>query len=135
MKKKNLASLAMIGIAAGALVVGCEKQTTLGALSPKSSGMEEMSTDMQSFYNSLSPEGQKKFEQLDAQHKMMAVEMTKQKKSGDNSCSAMGGCSTATNSGCAGINSCKGEGGAPIKDPNKAVDIQLKNQTEKKKPS
>jgi len=125
MKKKDLATLAMLGISAGLMVNGCQK----GSHSPgnKAAADEQMSSDMQSFYSALSPDAQKKFMQLDAQHKMMAIEMAQQSCNGKNKCAGMGGCSTSQHQ-CAGKNSCKGQGGTPVKDPNKAVETQYNNQ-------
>lgn len=126
MKKRELAKLAMLGISA-AMMVGCKAQGDASAEDQPPSD-QQLSSDMQSFYNSLNPEAQQKFNQLDAQHKMMAVEMAQQSCNGKNKCSGMGGCSTSQHA-CAGQNSCKGQGGAPVKDPNKAVEVQFKNQT------
>lgn len=135
MKKRDLATLAMIGISAGLIAGGCQqttkdKDTKRGGNRTNGNGLqaaENMSADMQSFYASLSPDAKKKFDQLDAQHKMMAMEMANQQCNGKNKCAGMGGCSTADHS-CAGENGCKGQGGAPVKDANKAVDIQYKHQ-------
>ena len=124
MKKNELAMLAMIGISAGLMVGGCQKN---GPDRNKVSADEQMSPDMKSYYNSLSPDAQKKFMELDAQHKMMAIEMAHQSCKGQNKCAGMGGCGTADHK-CSGQNSCKGQGGAPVKDANKAVEVQYKNQ-------
>ena len=125
MKRRDLTTLAMIGISAGLMVGGCQPND--GRSNNKAAADEQLSPDMQSFYSSLSSDAQQKFMQLDAQHKMMAVEMANQSCNGKNKCSGMGGCSTAEHQ-CAGQNGCKGQGGAPIKDPNKAVEAQYKNQ-------
>lgn len=125
MKKRDLATLAMIGISAGLLVGGCQQQNKS---STKMSAAEQMSPDMQTFYNSLSPEGQRKFMELDAQHRMMAIEMSNQKCTGKNNCASMGGCATAAHA-CAGQNGCKGQGGTPVRDSNRAVEVQHRNQT------
>ena len=124
MKKNDLAMLAMIGISAGLMVGGCQKN---GPDRNKASAGEQMSPDMQSYYNSLSSDAQKKFMELDAQHKMMAVEMAHQSCKGQNKCAGMGGCGTPDHK-CAGQNSCKGQGGVPIKEASKAVEVQYKNQ-------
>ena len=126
MKKGELAKLALLGISAGLMVGGCHQKKDTGTAS-QGSADEQMSQDMQSFYSSLSSDAQKKFVQLDAQHKMMAVEMAQQGCHAKNKCAAMGGCATSDH-GCAGLNACKGQGGAPVKDANKAVEIQYKNQ-------
>lgn len=123
MKKRDLATLAMIGISAGLMAGGCQKYGS----SHKGSAQEVSSPDMTAFQQSLSQESQAKFKQLDAQHKMMAIEMANQKCNGKNKCSSMGGCETSEHA-CAGQNGCKGQGGAPIKDPSKAVEVQYKNQ-------
>ncbi|MCH9627530.1 MAG: hypothetical protein S4CHLAM2_11710 [Chlamydiales bacterium] len=131
MKKQNLATLAVIGVGAGLLLGGCqkhEKQTPAKNGGNGKAPAEEAGADMQAFSSSLSPEGKKKFEALDAQHKMMAVEMANQECNGKNKCAGLGGCGTPDNS-CAGKNSCKGHGGPPVKDPNEAVEVQYKNQT------
>ncbi len=135
MKKFNLSSLVIIGISAGVLAVSCETQRPVHEPSSRPpGGMEEMNPDMQSFYNSLSPEGKKKFHDLDAQHKMMSIEMTHQACSGKNSCASMGGCK-ASGHECAGLSGCKGQGGEPVRDPNRAVDVQHRNQMQKVRPS
>lgn len=128
MKKRDLATLAILGISAGLLVGGCQKRGAGGPSNTKASAAEQLSPDMQAFYNSLSAESQQKFMQLDAQHKMMAIEMSQQSSGNKNQCSGFGGCETSQHA-CAGQNACKGQGGNPIRDPNKAVDIQYKNQT------
>lgn len=128
MKKNDLVTLAMVGISAGLMVGGCQKG---GTDHNKASAAEQISPDMQVFYNSLSVDMQKKFMQLTAQHKMMAVEMAQQSCSGHNKCAGMGGCGTADHK-CAGLNSCKGQGGAPVKDPNKAVEAQFNQMNQRK---
>jgi len=125
MKKRDLATLALIGISAGLVIGGCQQQKKNG--NNKTSAAEQMSPDMQTFYNSLSQEAQRKFTDLDAQHRMMAVEMANQSCNAKNACAGMGGCATKEHA-CAGQNSCKGQGGPPVKDPNKAVEIQYRNQ-------
>lgn len=128
MKKCDLATLAMIGISAGLMVSGCQQKNGTNPSSNKASAAEQLSPDMQAFYSSLSPEAQQQFMQLDAQHKMMAVEMANQSCNHKNSCAGMGGCASVEHQ-CAGQNGCKGQGGAPVKNPNKAVEVQYKNQT------
>lgn len=130
MKKNDLAMLAMIGISAGLMMGGCEKNNHPDR--NKASAAEQMSPDMQSFYNSLTSDAQKKFMQLDAQHKMMAVEMAHQGCKGQNKCAGMGGCGNADHK-CAAQNSCKGQGGAPVKDASKAVEAQYNNQMGQRK--
>jgi hypothetical protein len=130
MKKRDLTNLAMLGIAAGLAASGCQQQGERDQKRPsnnKASAAEQLSPDMQAFYSSLSAEEQKKFMQLDAQHKMMAVEMANQNCGGQNKCSGMGGCATSQHQ-CAGQNACKGQGGPPVHDPNKAVEVQYNNQ-------
>ncbi len=123
MKKRDLTALAMIGITAGlAMTTGCQKQDKKSS-DGKEMTAEKMSPEMQSFHNSLSPDAQKKFMELDAQHKMMAMEMANQSCNGRNACAGMGGCATASHS-CAGLNSCKGQGGRPVRDADKSVGIQ-----------
>lgn len=133
MKKRNLATLAMVGISAGLIVGGCQKKDDDRRNGNKMSAAEHqrLSPDMKAFYNSLSPEGQRKFMQLDAQHRMMAMEMVNQNCNGKNKCAGMGGCSTADHS-CAGENSCKGQGGSMVDDPDKAVGIQLESQKDQR---
>lgn len=134
-KKRDLTALALLGVSAGLIVGGCQQNSKnsmgkQGGNSPGSNGnatAEKMSSDMKTFYASLSPDAKKKFDQLDAQHKMMAVEMADQKCNGQNKCGGMGGCATNDHA-CAGQNSCKGQGGAPVKESNKAVEVQYKNQ-------
>ncbi len=125
MKKRNLATLAVIGISAGLLAGGCEKQDE--KKTNGSHATEDASAEMKAFHDSLSEDAQKKFDELDAQHKMMAMEMADQKCNGQNKCAGMGGCESAENK-CAGHNGCKGKGGAPVKDADKAIDVQYKNQ-------
>ncbi len=134
MKKKDLATLAMIGISAGLIAGGCQKKPkeTNGGNNNNGShrngnSAAQIAAEMKSFYNSLSPDAQKKFMSLDAKHKMMALEMANQSCNGKNACAGMGGCASADNA-CAGQNGCKGHGGPPVKDPNKAVNIQYKAQ-------
>ncbi|MCC5831461.1 MAG: hypothetical protein JJU12_00255 [Chlamydiales bacterium] len=135
MKKRDLTTLAMIGISAGLIAGGCQQREKdkreNGNHHNNHNGelhaAEHMNADIQKFYESLSPEAKKKFDQLDARHKQMAMEMAHQQCNGKNKCAGMGGCATAEHN-CAGQNSCKGEGGPALKDPNKAIEIQYKNQ-------
>lgn len=135
MKKRDLSTLALVGISAGLMVSGCnqkESDKKDNGSGNKAYAAEQLSPDMKSFHDSLSPTAQKKFMELDAQHKMMAIEMANQSCNGRNKCAGMGGCASPNNS-CAGHNGCKGEGGAPVKDPNKAVDVQYDHQKEQRK--
>lgn len=131
MKKRDLAVLAAIGMSAGAIVAGCTTNVSIdtkgGDEENDKPADEQAGTTMESFKSTLSPEAKKKFDELDAKHKMMSVEMSNQECNGKNKCAGMGGCGTHKNS-CAGKNSCKGEGGAPVKSPNDAVDVQHKAQ-------
>ena len=129
MKRHDLAMLAILGISAGLGVTSCQQQQRPEGApkNNKASAAEQISPDMQAFYSSLSSDAREKFIQLDAQHKMMAVEMANQSCSGKNKCSGMGGCGTAEHK-CSGQNACKGQGGAPVRDPNKAVNVQYTNQ-------
>lgn len=123
MKKKDLLSLSLLGLSAGlgvaVGVTGCQQHDKR----PNTEAAEQMNPDVQSFYSSLTPEAQKKFNELDPQHQMMSMEMTKQQCNGKNQCKGLGGCRTK-NHECAGLASCKGQGGPPLKDPSKAVDAQ-----------
>jgi hypothetical protein len=125
MKKRDLMTLAMIGISSGLMVTGCQK----GRETKSNVSAEEQKAplDQMSFYNMLSDDAKKKFDQLDEKHKAAAVDMYNQKCNGKNSCAGKGGCSTSTHD-CAGKNECSGQGGAPVKDANQAVEVQMKNQ-------
>jgi hypothetical protein len=125
MKKRDLMALAMIGISSGLMVTGCQKGTD--KKSNISAEEQKAPVDAASFYNMLSDDAKKKFDQLDEKHKAAALEMYNQSCNGKNSCAGKGGCSTAKHD-CAGKNDCSGQGGAPVKDANKAVDAQMKNQ-------
>ncbi len=83
---------------------------------------------MKAFNASLSSASKQKFAELDAQHRMMAVEMASQGCDGENRCAGMGGCASEQHS-CAGKNACKAKGGPPVKNPDRAVDVQYNNQT------
>lgn len=126
MKKNTLTCLALLGITAALGVIGCQNQTQTHS-NNKGAADEQITPDMQAFFNSLTPEAQKQFTQLDAEHKMMAIEMMQSSCAGKNSCKGLGGCATASHS-CAGKNGCKGEGGAPLKNPSDAVSVQFTNQ-------
>jgi|GEM_PF-2352671 len=127
MKKRNLATLAALGVTAG-LTFGCQQSGSNKQTETKPAAVaEQMKPDMAAFYKTLSPEAQKQFDALDADHKEMAVEMANQSCNGKNKCSGMGGCASEKNS-CAGQNSCKGEGGAPVKNADEAVEAQYDNQ-------
>jgi hypothetical protein len=122
MDKKELARLALLGISAGLMVTGCQKEQTGD---PPSN--QEVNGDIESFYNSLTPKAKQQFMQLDTQHKMLAIELYQQHCKGENNCADMGGDATSQHA-CAGQNTCKGGGGAPLRDPNKAVEIQFNHQ-------
>ncbi|MCP5469024.1 MAG: hypothetical protein H7A36_00770 [Chlamydiales bacterium] len=129
MKKRDLASLAVIGVSAGLMLGGCQQMQKKAAPKPQheAAATHQMSPEMKAFYSTLSPDAQKEFMELDAHHKMMAMEMAEQKCAGKNDCKGMGGCKTANNA-CAGKNGCKGEGGPPVKDHDEAVHVQHNNQ-------
>ncbi len=130
MKKSDLAKLALFGISAGLVAGGCQQKANKNeSHDAKKNGnnAEQSAQDMESFKASLSPEAKKQFDELDAKHKMMAVEMANQECKGKNKCSGIGGCATKDNS-CAGKNSCKGKGGPPVDSPEKAVEVQYKAQ-------
>ena len=141
MKKRDLMTLALIGISAGFLD-GCQKQGERGG--KVAAADEQVGTDIEAFAKTLSPDAQQKFSALDAQHKAMAIEMTEQKCNGQNKCKGMGGCKVADQTcgspsgcpskghACAGLNDCKGQGGAPVKDANQAVNVQYTNQTQQR---
>lgn len=122
MKKKDLLTISLLGISAAIALSGCNQSKR----KPSTEASEQMSPDVQAFYNSLSPEAQKKFNELDPQHQMMSMEMTKQKCNSRNECRGLGGRKGGHT--CAGLNACKGQGGAPVTDPNKAVDAQFNAQ-------
>lgn len=125
-KKRDLVALALLGISAGLFATGCHQQKG-NAENQNGSAMMQMNPDMQAFYNSLSADAQKKFMNMDNQHRRMAMEMLNQNGVGQNSCKGLGGCKTASHD-CGGKNSCKGQGGPAIHDANKAVDVQYQNQ-------
>ncbi|MFN0064660.1 MAG: hypothetical protein ACKVOH_00300 [Chlamydiales bacterium] len=132
MRKRDLVSLALIGVSAGLVISGCQAAQK-GTVKPQQETQptSTMSPEMKAFYSTLSQESQKQFMGLDAQHKMMSMEMANQKCNGKNECAGMGGCATANHS-CAGENSCKGEGGAPVKSPEDAVSAQYKHQMQQR---
>ena len=119
MKKRDLATLAMIGVSAGLLIGGCQQGRNTPPRS-NTAAAEQVSPDMQSFYSSLSADSKRKFMELDNQHRMMAIEMANQSDYGQNQCSGMGGCKA------------DGHGGPVSRDPNKAVDAQYKNQMQQR---
>lgn len=126
-KRRNLATLAVLGISAGLFAAGCHQSTNKGSADQGGTTYEQLSPDMQAFYNSLSPDAQRKFMDLDAQHRKMAMDMLNQTGVGQNGCKGLGGCKNNLHD-CAGKNSCKGQGGPAIQDPNKAVDVQYQSQ-------
>lgn len=120
MKKRELAALAMLGISAGLMVGGCQNKEGDRPSEGHVSSAVQTTAAMDFFFSKLSLEAQEQFNQLDELHKMMAIEMA-------HLSTEMGGSSTTVH-GCAGKNACKGQGGAPIRDPNKAVETQYNNQ-------
>lgn len=130
MKKKDLATLAMIGISTGLLIGGCQQNQKGGGggCSKRASSQQFKNMDMQSFQAALSPEARQKFLALDTEHKKMAMEMAEQGCKGKNACKGKGGCKTADHA-CAGKNACKGKGGEPVENVDKAVAVQFENQS------
>lgn len=128
--RKDWATLALMGISAGLIVSSCEKGNADHNKDPKTNknNQNQLSPEMKAFYSSLSPASKQKFAELDAQHRMMAVEMASQSCNGENRCAGMGGCA-AEQHACAGKNECKAKGGPPVKNPDRAVDVQYNNQT------
>lgn len=64
MKKWKLSSLAVIGISMGLMTTGLAQGTN-----------EKMTPQMQAFYEMLAPDAQKKFLELDTEHKKMALQV------------------------------------------------------------
>lgn len=104
MKKQSLAKLALLGIGAALTLGGCQSTNDNNN---KAAADEQVTPDMQAFYNSLSPQAKEKFMQLDAQHRMMAVQ------------APQGQCADK-NTTCGG------------KDPNKVVEFQYNNQMQQR---
>lgn len=77
MKKKSLGRLALLGISLGSLCISGYNY----------SAERNMPPDMQAFYEQLSPNGQKKFLQLDDEHRKMAMQISR-----SGSCHAEQGC-------------------------------------------
>ena len=90
MKKRNLSRLALLGIGITLLAAGCD--TAKG---------DEMSTDMKTFYEQLTPDAQRKFRELDESHKQAAMKILEL--------------------GCKADIQCKGH-------RERAVDVQYQNQ-------
>ncbi|MCH9611497.1 MAG: hypothetical protein S4CHLAM81_09170 [Chlamydiales bacterium] len=133
MNKRELATLAVIG--ATAITTGCQKGTAdhgeekhMDDEQHNTNNQHDMSAEKKAFYETLSVGGKRKFMELDEHHQAMAMEMAHQSCNGQNECAGMGGCKSAHNA-CAGKNGCKGQGGEPVKDPNKAVMVQLMKQS------
>jgi hypothetical protein len=134
MKKYDVMSLALMGIAAG-LLTCCEHRDSKNG-PPRQQGhqlgaAENMTPEMQQFYIQLTPASQRVFNTLDIQHKMIAMQMANQNCRGLNSCRGLGGCQTGAND-CAGQNSCEGLGGDPVNDPNRTVSLAAQKQAEKR---
>lgn len=137
MKKRDLAALALMGLASG-LLVACQPQASKKNDTESSNGNERsngrgrsrmeqtsMTREQRNFNDKLDAEGQRKFQQMNHSQRQKAMDMTKHDCKGKNSCRGRGGCSTDDND-CAGMNSCKGQGGCATKDANEAVDSQHK---------
>lgn len=77
MKKRDLAALMMIGVSAALLIGGCQQKQQGQAGQPQSSANYEGAAQGQSknFVTALSADNQKKFNELDDQHKQAAVDM------------------------------------------------------------
>lgn len=119
MDKGHLVRLTMIGIASlGLIAGGCRKNGTQPQLRSGLTAAEQSDSDMRKLYNSLSPAAQKKFDELDAEHKKMLMDMLFL---------------------CDEEKSSKAEqGDAEENDiytcnPNKAVDAQYRHQMEQKR--
>lgn len=67
MKKSSLVKLAMLGVSAALLASGCKRAEG-----------ENKSSDAGQFYEKLSPEAKKKFDSLDQEHKMRAMDVINQ---------------------------------------------------------
>lgn len=78
MKKKDLASLAMIAISAGFLIAGCQQKPAANSNPNAPSAAQAAPADVSAFRNSLSSDSQKQFDALDAQHKSMAMQKAKE---------------------------------------------------------
>lgn len=70
MKKRDLATLAVMVISAGLLIGGCQQKNGQAA----GSDATQMTADAQGFFNALSPENQKKFNEMDEANKKAAVD-------------------------------------------------------------
>lgn len=79
MKKKDLLSIAMMGVCAGLLMGACQAPANNNQRGMYSNGDAET----QNFYRMLSPEYQRKFDQLDARGRANAMQMYRDNGSRD----------------------------------------------------
>ncbi len=133
MKKKDLASLALLGLASG-MLVSCQ-QTGMDKNDKNGNGSRMEQTQMtpaeKDFYNKLDKDGQRKFEKMNERQRDAAMDAHKAGCKGKNDCKGMGGCKTNAHD-CKGENSCRGRGGCAVDDANEAVDMAEKKMQNKR---
>lgn len=143
MKKRNLRTLALMGIASGVIlsqtVDANERgnQTAISSLlatntsSQPATRTEPDPNDGNLGYHlmteeelmlELNDEGQKMYKELDPSNKKLALEVASKRCANTSACKGLNACKTDKNS-CAGQGSCKGQGKCAISDKNLAVKL------------
>lgn len=130
MKKKNLASLAFIGLSSGLLI-------TYPLLSEDSStdpnsenvGYHLMTED--ELFSLLNAKGRALYKSLSPEGKKLALETASARCNGTNQCKGLNACRTDKND-CAGQGACQGQGKCALSDKNLAVKLVAKKMAEKR---
>lgn len=158
MKKQNLKSLAITGLAAGLLVssqgISAEKakqqpvaQQGKATTAPKKTAAKEDSFDTafekydgnityhlmteEELKRELTPSGQKMYDSLTPEYKELARKVASTTCSGMNPCAGFGGCRSKDNA-CSGQNKCEGKGTCATSDKNISVKRVYDKMVEKR---
>ncbi len=149
MKKRNLKSLALTGLAAGLLVsaqgITADKTKQPTTQQKQASGGDDFDKAFAKYdgnityhlmteeelLRELTPEGQKMYKSLSPEGKELARKVASTACNGQNECKGLGGCETEEHS-CAGKNKCKGKGKCAQPDKNLAVKLVYDKMKEKR---
>lgn len=134
MDKKDLAKLAMIGLASG-MMVSCQPQNSNQQKNQdgtQKAPMEkvEMGTQVKNFSSKLDNKAKRLFDKMNKDEQTKAMKRAAESCKGVNGCKGLGGCKTADHT-CKGYNSCKGQGGCSV-TPSEAVELMSQQMGQKR---
>jgi hypothetical protein len=140
MNKKDLAKLALLGLASGAFIAS-QNDRLQAAESTKAVGDQYSQDNGNIGYKLLSEDelllelneqGEELYMNLNKEGKELARKVASQRCNGTNLCKGLNACQTETNA-CAGQGACKGQGKCGFSDKNLAVKVVANKMAQKRK--